>query len=98
MIGQQSDIKQRTRYKMPHMYKVIMLNDDYTTMDFVVNILETVFNKTPKDAETIMMKVHNEGKAIVGIYTYDIAKTKINYTTLKAQNEGFPLRLVYQPN
>ena len=82
---------------MPRKYKVIMYNDDYTTMDFVVMVLKQVFHKSEEQAEAIMMKVHNEGEAVVGIYTLDMAKTKVNYTMCVAEKSGFPLKLVYLP-
>lgn len=82
---------------MPGKYKVIMYNDDYTTMDFVVMVLKQVFHKSEEEAEAIMMKVHNEGQAVVGIYTLDMAKTKVHYTMSVAKKSGFPLKLEYLP-
>lgn len=78
------------------MYKVIIFNDDYTTMDFVVMVLQRVFNKHPKEAEELMFTVHNTGQAVVGVYTYDIARTKVEIATTMAQENGFPLRLTFQ--
>ena len=97
MPQQQSDIKQKTRFKKPCMYKVIIFNDDYTTMDFVVMVLQRVFNKQAKEAEELMLTVHNTGQAVVGVYTYDIARTKVEIATTMAQDNGFPLRLTFQP-
>lgn len=79
------------------MYKVIIFNDDYTTMDFVVMVLQRVFNKQAKEAEELMLTVHNTGQAVVGVYTYDIARTKVEIATTMAQDNGFPLRLTFQP-
>jgi ATP-dependent Clp protease adaptor protein ClpS len=84
--------KPETKTKKPELFKVILLNDDYTTMEFVVHILETVFNKTPPDAYRIMMQVHLEGKGICGAYTYEIAETKVETVHELAQENGFPLR------
>ncbi len=66
-------------------------------MDFVVNILMNIFNRSKNGAEALMLRIHNQGQAIVGVYTYDIARTKVKQTTAIAQEEGFPLRLVYKP-
>ena len=97
MPQQESNIKERTIYKVPRLYKVIIFNDDVTTMDFVVMILQKVFHKSEQEAEKLMLDVHNNGQAVVGIYTFDIAKTKVGQVTMMAQDKGFPLRLVFQP-
>ncbi len=78
-------------------YKVIMHNDDVTTMDFVVQVLQEVFYKKAADAEQIMLQIHHFGSAVVGVYTYDVAKTKIQRVEMLARIEGFPLRLTMQP-
>lgn len=75
------------------MYNVIMHNDDVTTMDFVVMVLKRIFRKNEQDAETIMMKVHNEGSAVVGTYSKDIAVSKAKYAMAMAKMNGFPLKL-----
>lgn len=85
--------RQRIELKEPRHFKVTIYNDDFTTMEFVVKILTTVFFKTSAEAEAMMMKVHREGSAIVGIYTYDIAISKVEKATDMAREEGFPLRL-----
>lgn len=90
-------IKERTTYKFPRFYKVIMFNDDVTTMDFVVMILRNVFNKDEAEAEKLMLDVHNNGQATVGIYTYDMAITKVAQTNMMAREKEFPLRLIFQP-
>lgn len=79
------------------MYKVVIFNDDYTTMDFVVMVLQRVFNKQAKEAEELMLAVHNTGQAVVGVYTYDVARTKVEIATTMAQENGYPLRLTFQP-
>lgn len=76
----------------PRLYKVILLNDDYTTMDFVVEVLINIFHKTIEEANKIMLDVHKKGKGIVGVYSYDIAITKINQVHLEAKKQEFPLK------
>ena len=88
------DVKDIT--KVPKMYKVILLNDDYTTMDFVVRIIITIFHKSAAEATKIMLDVHERGKGIVGVYTYDIARTKINKVDELARMEDFPLRAIME--
>ena len=78
------------------MYKVLMHNDDYTTMDFVVNVLTTVFHKSMDEAERIMMKIHREGIAVCGIYTFEIAETKVNEVHHLARHNGFPLKTTFE--
>jgi ATP-dependent Clp protease adaptor protein ClpS len=81
-----------TRIKKPKMYRVILFNDDYTSMDFVVNILMAIFDKPAAEATKIMLDVHKKGQGTCGVYTYDIAVTKIKQVHYEAQNQGFPLR------
>lgn len=80
----------------PQMYRVICHNDDFTSMEFVVMVLKTVFFKNDVDAERLMMQVHKEGQAIVGVYTKDIAMSKVQKTVRMARDEGYPLRLTYE--
>ena len=84
-------------FKKPKMYKVILLNDDYTTMDFVVEVLVAVFRKNPTEATQIMLDVHQKGKGIVGAYTYDIACTKIAQVEEMSAKRDFPLVAVIEP-
>ena len=84
--------KNKQKTKKPNLYKVILLNDDYTSMDFVVSILETIFSKSPSEAVQIMLQVHNNGKGMCGIFSKQIAETKINLVHERARAEGFPLR------
>ena len=95
MPNQSQNTKERTisRIKEPGKYNVIFHNDDFTPMDFVTLILTHIFFKNEKEAEALMLKVHNEGKAIVGSYTYDIAMTKATDETNIARKNGFPLRI-----
>ena len=84
------------KLKEPPMYNVIMHNDDVTTMDFVVYVLVKIFRKSEDDAETLMLKVHNEGSAVVGTYSQDIAQSKANYTMNLAKANNFPLLLTIE--
>jgi ATP-dependent Clp protease adaptor protein ClpS len=100
MPQEQSNIKerQRTDLREPPRYKVTIHNDDFTPMDFVVKVLTQVFYKQPAEAEQLMLQVHHADKAVVGIYTYDIAVSKVRKATMMARKEGFPLRLTYEPD
>ncbi len=89
--------RERTNLKEPRLYKVIFHNDDFTTMEFVVKILMTVFHKEEAEAQELMMQVHTNGRATAGIYTLDMAMTKTNKSMKMARDEGFPLRLTYEP-
>jgi ATP-dependent Clp protease adaptor protein ClpS len=80
----------------PPMYKVMLLNDDYTTMEFVVEILVYVFQKSPEEATRIMLNVHRKGIGICGIYPYDIAETKVNTVETLARENGFPLKCIME--
>ena len=99
MAKQQSSVSERehTRLREPRRYKVYIHNDDFTTMDFVVKVLKVVFFKSAEEAEALMLKVHHSDKALVGVYSYDIAVSKVRKATQMARDEGFPLRLTYQP-
>ena len=88
-----SKIEENIEIKKPKLYKVILHNDDYTTMDFVVEILVTVFNKPIPEATKIMLDVHKKGKGIVGVYTYDIALTKATLTEAIARERQYPLKV-----
>lgn len=81
----------------PPMYQVVLLNDDFTPMDFVVMILQEVFGKNMPEATYIMLKVHNEGRGICGIYTRDIAATKVDTVIRTAQRYQHPLQCVMEP-
>ena len=78
--------------KEPSMYKVLLHNDDYTSMEFVVEILVSVFNKSIEDATMTMLKVHKEGIGICGVYTYEIAETKVDTVHTLAREREFPLK------
>lgn len=95
MPNQSQNTKERTisGIKEPGKYNVVFHNDDFTPMNFVTLILKHIFYKSDIEAETLMLKVHNEGKAIVGTYTYDIAMTKATDAINIARKNGFPLRI-----
>lgn len=95
MPNESSNIKERIKsdIKEPGKYNVVFHNDDFTPMDFVINILELIFFKTPEDAVVLMLKVHNQGKAVVGSYTYDIAMSKAMEATELARKNEYPLRI-----
>ena len=99
MAKEQSQLRerQRTDLREPRRYKVIIYNDDFTTMEFVVMILKQVFLKSEEEAEALMLQVHHSDKAVVGIYSYDIATSKAHRATALARDNGFPLRLTVQP-
>lgn len=82
----------QVRTKKPSLYRVVILNDDYTPMEFVVFILERVFNKNAEDAYKIMLHVHNHGVGICGIYTYEVAETKVSQVRDLARRNEHPLR------
>lgn len=92
-----ADVKERVRTVEPPMYKVILLNDDYTTMEFVIHILEGVFQKGPAEAQQIMLSVHRLGRGLAGIYTKEIAETKIAVVHQLARQHEFPLKCALEP-
>lgn len=89
--------RERIRIEEPRRYKVIFHNDDFTTMEFVTHVLQVVFNKPADEAVVLMMKVHREGQATAGVFSYDVAMTKTNQATAMARQEGFPLRITCEP-
>ena len=94
-----SDIltEDRIDVKQPKSYHVVLYNDDYTTMEFVVYVLETIFHHPRPVAEKIMFDVHQKGKGVAGTYTRDIAETKALQTRTLAQEHNFPLKCVAEP-
>ena len=88
--------KDKVKIKKPKDYKVVMYNDDYTSMEFVINILVSIFNKKLMEAEKIMLDVHDKGKGIAGIYSYDIAMTKVSTAMGMAKEQGFPFKLTVE--
>jgi ATP-dependent Clp protease adaptor protein ClpS len=90
-------LDERTRTKKPPMYKVLLHNDDYTTREFVVWVLQTVFHKSETDAIAIMSHVHNHGVGVAGVYTFEVAETKVTRTMVLAKEQQFPLQLSIEP-
>lgn len=78
--------------ELPPMYKVLLLNDDYTTMEFVVEVLQKVFHKSTAEATRIMLLVHKTGSGVCGVFTEDVAETKVEIVHHLARKSGFPLR------
>lgn len=87
-------VKERvnTQKQDPTLYKVVLLNDDYTTMEFVISVLETVFQRSPAEAYRIMMQVHLNGRGIAGVYPWEVAETKVETLTSMARTAEYPLR------
>lgn len=88
----------RPRVREPSLYQVIILNDDYTMMDFVVHVLEAFFHKTKEDATRIMLSVHQEGRGLCGLYPYDVAATKVVQVNDYAHKNEMPLKCVMEKN
>jgi ATP-dependent Clp protease adaptor protein ClpS len=91
-------VKERVREqtKEPTLYSVVLLNDDYTPMQFVVDVLETVFQKSPAEAYRIMMQVHLNGRGVAGIYPWEVAETKVDTLMSRAREAGHPLQATIQ--
>jgi ATP-dependent Clp protease adaptor protein ClpS len=87
-------VKERVKVekKDPTLYKVILLNDDYTTMEFVLQVLESLFQKSPAEAYRIMMQVHLNGRGVAGVYPWEVAETKVETLTSMARQAEYPLR------
>jgi ATP-dependent Clp protease adaptor protein ClpS len=90
--GSGLSVKTRTRTKKPSMYKVLMLNDDYTPMDFVIHALMRFFGKSHDDAIHIMLTVHQRGVGLCGVYTFEVAETKVNQVMDLARQHQHPLQ------
>ena len=84
----------RTEKKDPTLFKVVLLNDDYTTMEFVISVLEGIFQKSPAEAYQIMMHVHVNGRGIAGVYPWEVAETKAEQVIAVARDSGYPLKAV----
>lgn len=93
-----ADTKYKTKDKIkePDLYSVVMHNDDFTTMEFVVEVLMSIFHKDEFTANSLMMNVHKKGSAVVGRYPYDIASTRVDKALAKAKEEGFPFRMTIE--
>ncbi|UKK50447.1 ATP-dependent Clp protease adaptor ClpS [Prevotella sp. E13-17] len=99
MAKEQSSVKERqhTNLREPRRYKVLIYNDDFTPMEFVVKILVEIFFKSNTEAEALMLQVHHSDKAVVGIYSYDVALSKVSKATNISREAGHPLRLSVEP-
>ena len=86
----------KAKLKEPKLFMVIMFNDDFTTMEFVITVLVDIFNKTVEEANNIMLAVHEKGQGIAGIYPYDIALTKMSLAISAAKKEDFPFKLAIE--
>ncbi|HEX8692615.1 MAG TPA: ATP-dependent Clp protease adaptor ClpS [Longimicrobium sp.] len=90
-------VRERPKTRRPSLYRVLLHNDDYTTMEFVVDTLVRYFEKTATEATRIMLQVHHLGVGVAGTYTRDEAETRIERVTTAAQSEGYPLMLTMEP-
>ena len=88
----------KVKLQPPKMYKVLMHNDDYTTMEFVVLVLQKFFSKTPSEAQSIMLAVHTKGFGVCGIFTYEVAESKVAKVTKYSRENGHPLKCSTEPN
>lgn len=92
-----TQILEHIETKKPRLFRVMLLNDDYTPMDFVVMVLMRYFHKSAEDAITIMLSVHHKGRGVAGVYPRDIAETKVHEVAEHARKEEFPLVVVMEP-
>ena len=90
------DIEEELQLEEPKKYKVLLLNDDYSTMDFVIDVLTNIFKKTQDEATAIMLKVHKNGKAVCGVYIHEIAATKVAQVKANARKAQFPLKAILE--
>ena len=90
------DIEEEIQLEEPKKYKVLLLNDDYSTMDFVIEVLTKIFKKTQDEATAIMLKVHKNGKAVCGVYIHEIAATKVAQVKANARKAQFPLKAILE--
>ncbi len=97
--GSESVVLERRpqKTKLPQMYQVVLLNDDYTPMEFVVVVIQEFFNKDRETATQIMLKIHLDGKGICGVFSRDVAATKVDQVTEAARKNGHPLQCVSEP-
>ena len=95
--GVVTETKKKEQLKRPPLYKVLFHNDNYTTMEFVIEILRGIFMKSESDAVAIMLNVHTNGFGVAGVYTRDVAETKINKTHQLAREREYPLKLTMEP-
>lgn len=92
----QGETETIVKVEVPKKYKVLLLNDDFTPMEFVVFVLENYFQKTPEEAQKIMMNVHMQGSGIAGVYTFEIAEMKVQQVTQIARKNQYPLKTIME--
>lgn len=90
------ELEEDIELEEPKKYKVLLLNDDYSTMEFVIEVLVNIFRKTVEESTQIMLNIHNKGKDVCGVYSYEIAATKVAQVKTLARKEGFPLKAVME--
>jgi len=90
------ELNDELEFEEPKKFKVFLLNDDYSTMDFVIDVLVKVFRKSIDEASAIMMNIHNHGRELCGVYTHEIAATKVSQVKTMAREQGFPLKAVME--
>jgi len=95
---QQDEVKDQPKSERPRKYKVLFHNDDYTTMEFVVEVLRRFFHKNDSEALHIMLTVHTKGNAVAGVYSRDVAETKVAQVTDHAKQHGMPLLVTAEPD
>jgi len=89
-------VKKREKLKEPPDYKVVLLNDDWTAMDFVTDVLIEVFHKNKTEAESLMMDIHQKGRGVAGVYTFDIAQSKVVQVRSLAASNDYPLECIME--
>ena len=94
MASYEYELDEELDLEEPKKYKVLLLNDDFSTMDFVIEILTKIFRKSLSEAEKIMLDIHNSGRAICGVYTHEIAYTKVAQVKTMARKANFPLKAI----
>lgn len=94
--GDDFEVKERQKTRKPSLYKVVLLNDDYTSMDFVVYVLESIFHKSVVEATRVMLHVHKKGAGVAGVYTREIAGAKVDAVHELARENEFPLRCMME--
>ncbi len=91
-LGVGTQTRTERKLKKPKQYKVLLLNDDYTTMEFVVYVLQSIFRRSETDAVQIMLHVHRNGSGVAGVYTYEVAETRVTQVEALAREYEYPLR------
>lgn len=88
---------EEVKLKRPRMYKVLLHNDDYSTMEFVIYVLQKFFGKSKAESTSIMLEIHNNGVGLCGVYTFEIAESKVHKVVSYAREAGYPLRCTHEP-